>query len=87
MSDRIRFSLVAECRAKVRAVLPMASDADMAGFDALLVRDCIVTDDGEPHSELVAWVQRILNRSAGGAVAVPVCPVPKTGPAGAQVVL
>jgi glutathione S-transferase len=87
MSDRIRFSLIAECRDKVRAVLPMASAADMAGFDALLVRDCIVTDDGEPHPELVAWVQRILDRDAGGALAVPVSPVPKVGPAAAEVVL
>lgn len=86
MSDLITFSMMRDMRAKVRACLPMASDADMAGFEALVARDCVVTDDGAAHPELVAWVQRIIDRDSG-AVAVPVLPVPKTGPAGAEVAL
>ena len=85
MSERITFSMMTDMRAKVRAALPMARDADMAGFDVLVTRDCVVTDDGAPHPELVAWVQRILDRDAGDAVMVPVRPVPSTGPAGAEV--
>ncbi len=85
MSDVFRFSVMGDIRAKVRAVMRRASDADMQAFDVLLARDCVVTDGGSPHPELVAWVQRILDRDAGDAVAVPVLPVPKTGPAGAMV--
>lgn len=39
------------------------------------------------NPELMAWVQRILDRDAPGAMAVPVRPVPSKGPAGAEVVL
>ena len=85
MSDLIRFSMMGAMRAKVRAVLRGATDSDMDAFDVLVARDCVVTDDGEPHPELVAWVQRILDRRAGGAVAVPVVPKPVTGPVGAEV--
>lgn len=83
--DILRISLQQDYRARVRSVLPMASDTDMAGFDALLARDCVVADDGGPHPELLAWVRRILDRGAGSAVAVPVRPVPSKGPAGAEV--
>lgn len=87
MSDKSRFYLIGAYRARVRAVLRGTTDADMAGFEALVGQDCVVTDDGAAHPELVVWVQRIIDRDAGGAVAVPVVPVPKTGPAGAEVVL
>jgi hypothetical protein len=87
MSDLLRLSLIAEYRARVRALVPMARDADMADFDALLARDCVIRDDGAAHPELVDWVRRIIDRDAGGIVAMPVVPVPKTGPAGAEVAL
>ena len=86
MSDKTRIYLIAAYRARIRAALWQATEADMQGFDALVARDCVVTDDGAAHPEMVAWVQRIIDRDAGGAVAVPVVPVPKTGPVGAEVV-
>lgn len=87
MSEILRISLMSDYRSRVRSVLPMASDADMREFDALWARDCVVAADGGPHPELMAWVQRILDRDAPGAMAVPVRPVPSKGPAGAEVVL
>lgn len=86
MSDVFRISLRGNFRDRLRATLPGASADDLAAFDVLLARDCVVADDGSPHPELVAWVQAILDRDAGDAVPAPVRPVPKTGPAGAEVV-
>jgi len=85
MSDILRFSLRGEVLAKLRSTLPGVTAADLDAFDALVLRDCLLTDDGMPHPELVAWVQAILRRG-GGEVSVPVLPVPKMGPAGAEVV-
>lgn len=87
MSDVIRFGLRGEFLSKLRSTLPGVTLADLDVFDALVVRDCLLTDDGAPHPELVAWVQRILRRDGGGEVSAPVHPVPKMGPAGAEVVL
>lgn len=85
MSDILRFSLRDQFLAKLRATLPGLTLADLDAFDALVVRDCLLTDDGAPHPDLVAWVQAILRRGNGGAVPAPVRPVPKTGPVGAEV--
>lgn len=85
MSDVFRFSVMSDVRARVRAVLRGATEADMDAFEILLARDCMVTDDGQPHPELVAWVQRILDQGAGDAIAIPIVPKPVTGPAGAMV--
>jgi hypothetical protein len=87
MSDVIRFGLRGEFLSKLRATLPGVTLADLDVFDALVVRDCLLTDDGKPHPELVAWVEAILRRGDGGAVPAPVHPLPKMGPAGAEVVL
>lgn len=87
MSDILRFSQRGEFLTRLRATLPGVIVADLDAFDALVMRDCLLTDDGAPHPELVAWVQAILDRRAGGAVAMPVRPVPSKGPAGAEVVL
>jgi len=81
----LRFSLAGDFRDRLRRVLPGVTEADFAAFDVLVVRDCLVGDDGGAHPELVAWVEAILRRDEGGAVAVPVRPVPSKGPAGAEV--
>jgi hypothetical protein len=70
MSDVFRFGLNGDFRDRLRRCLPGVTDADLQAFEALLARDCIVTDDGAPHVELVAWVQHILDRR-GGAEPVP----------------
>ena len=85
MSDIIRFSLRDQFLQRMRATLPGITPADLDAFDALVVGDCLLTDDGQPHPYLVDWVRRILDRDAGQAVPAPVRPVPKTGPAGAEV--
>lgn len=85
MTDVFRFALTGDFQARLIAVLPGLTRSDLEAFSVLVVRDCLIGDDGGPHPELLAWVQRILDRRAGGAVAVPVVPVPKTGPAGAEV--
>lgn len=81
----LRFSLTGDFRDRLRRVLPGLNDADFAAFGVLVARDCLVGDDGGPHPELVAWVEAILRRGEGGAVPVPVRPVPMKGPAGAEV--
>lgn len=84
--DIFRMSLRSDFRDRLRRVLPGVTEADLASFDVLVVRDCLATDDGLPHPELVAWVTAILRRGEDGAVAVPVRPVPGKGPVGAEVV-
>jgi glutathione S-transferase len=88
MSDRNIYSAPPDFLARLRAILPGMTRADLEAFEALVVQDCVIADDGGAHPELVAWVQRILDRRAGGAVPVPVPvgPFPKTGPAAAEVV-
>lgn len=86
MSDIILFSLRDEFLARMRGILPGITGTDLAALDVLVLRDCLLADDGSPHPDLVAWVQRILDRDAGQAVPASVRPVPKTGPAGAEVV-
>ncbi len=86
MSDLIRIGLIGEFRARVLQIVPDATPADMAAFEALVARDCLVDDAGLPHPELVAWVQAILSRRGGAegvAAVVPVKPVP--GAAGALI--
>lgn len=86
MSDIIRFTLRDEFLARMRGILPGITSSDLEALDVLVVRDCLLTDDGSPHPELLVWVHRILDRDAGQAVPASVRPVPKTGPAGAEVV-
>jgi hypothetical protein len=86
MSDLLRISLVSGYRAGLKAILPRLSETDLAGFDALLARDAVVADDGSPHPDLVAWVRCVLRAGGGAACPVAGAPVPKTGPAGAEVV-
>lgn len=81
----LRFSLASDFRDRLRRVLPGVTEAEMAALDALITRDCLLTDEGLPHPELVAWVTAILRRGEDGAVAVPVRPVPGKGPVGAEV--
>lgn len=87
MSDLIRFSLRGVVLDKLRLILPGVTAADLDAFDALVVRDCLLTDDGAAHPEMVAWVQSILRRGGGGEVSAPVRPVPKMGPTAAEVVV
>lgn len=87
MSDLIRLSLSADFRAQIRRTLPGLTDSDLMDLEVLMVRDCLVTDDGAPHPALVAWVQAILARRGGAAgVMADVPPKPVPGEAGAQVV-
>jgi hypothetical protein len=85
MSDIVRFVAPPDFLARLLAILPGVTRADLEAFEVLVVRDCVIADDGAPHPELVAWVRAILDRRAGGAVCVPGVPVPKTDPAGAEV--
>lgn len=87
MSNLSRFSAPPDFLPRMQAILLGMTRADLEAFEVLVVRDCVIADGGGPHPELVAWVQRILDRRAGGAVPVPVPvgPVPKTGPAAAEV--
>ncbi len=87
MSDLIRLSLNADFRAQIRRTLPGLTDSDLVNLEVLLVRDCLVTDDGAPHPALVALVQAILDRRGGAAgVMADVPPKLVPGRAGAQLV-
>lgn len=86
MSDRNIYSAPPDFLPRLQAILPGMTRADLNAFEVLVVRDCVIADDGGAHPELVAWVQRILDRDAGDAIAVPVRPVPGKGPVGAEVV-
>lgn len=86
MSDRLRMFLAGDFQARLAAVLPGLTRTDLEAFGVLVVRDGLVTDDGAAHADLVAWVQRSLDRRGradGVPAVVPVRPLP--APAGALI--
>ncbi len=85
MSDLHRLSLAGDFRARIQRVLPGARETDFAALTVMIEADKLVSDAGDPHPAFVNWVAGILDRDAGEAMAVPVVPRPKTGPAGAEV--
>jgi hypothetical protein len=62
MSNLIRFALSGDYRARIKRLWPSATDADMADLDGLIATGRLIGADGGPHGELVAWVQRIMDR-------------------------
>ena len=85
MSDLHRFGIVGDFRARIARVLPGVTVADLAALDLLIARDRLISDAGAAHPDLMAWVQRILDRDLPGAAAVPVVPAPKPDLHGAEV--
>jgi hypothetical protein len=67
MSDLIRFALSGDYSARIRRLWPSATDVDMAELDGLIATGRLVDGDGGPHGELVAWVQRIMDRQGAPA--------------------
>ena len=89
MSDLFRFTIRSDYRAEILKIVPDALPVELQVLDVLVATDRMVADDGGPHPALVNWLAAIFDRRDGrdgAAVAVPVVPAPKTGPAGAEVV-
>lgn len=85
MSIRVRFLAGDDMVSRIRRVLPGARDADFAALAVMIDADKLLTAEGAAHPAFVNWVAGILDRDAGEPMAVPVVPMPKTGPAGAEV--
>lgn len=80
-----RWILPPDFVARVSALLPQATRADMEALGGLLDDGRVVAADGARHPDFVAWVAGVLRRGSGpdAGVPVPLAPAPKPAPAGA----
>lgn len=64
MSDLIRLSLSGDYRAQLVAMFPRVTAAQLLRFDDLAATDRLVSDDGEPHPALEAWIAGVIGSNA-----------------------
>ena len=62
MSHRITYAMPPEARAKLVAMFPRVSAANLMRFDDLVAADRLLTDDGQPTKALTEWVERVLTK-------------------------
>jgi hypothetical protein len=60
MSTLHRFILLPDYRARLVAMFPRVTAAQLMRFDDLVRSDRIIGDDGEPHPDLMAWVAAVI---------------------------
>ncbi len=71
MSILRRYYIRADYRARLVAVFPFVTAAQLMRFDDLVRSDRLLADDGTPHLELEAWSAAVLRGGPdGGAVPV-----------------
>lgn len=86
MSQIIRHFLTTDCRARIAAILPDATEADFRWLQRIVAADGLLQEDGKPHPAFVGWVQAILDRRDGAAGMAAVVPAkPEPGGAGAMI--
>jgi hypothetical protein len=89
MSDLIRLALPVDYADRIAAMVRRLSVPARVALDDLIARDLLVTDDGAPQPEFVAWVARLLaggfDGDAAGLVPAP-APVAPHGHSGAALV-
>jgi len=62
MSHRILYAMPPEARAKLVAMFPRLTPANLMRFDDLVQSDRLLTDDGQPTKALTEWVERVLTK-------------------------
>lgn len=61
MSHRITYAM--PDRAKLIAMFPGITPANLMRFDDLVAADRLLTDDGQPTKALTEWVERVVKRN------------------------
>ena len=59
MSHRYTFAITPDARAKLMAMFPGITPANLIRFDDLVQADRLLTDDGKPTQALVDWVKAV----------------------------
>lgn len=59
-----RFLAPVDLLDRVRAMVPRATDADIAALAVMVPADKLLSDDGKPHPAFVNWLAGILERRA-----------------------
>jgi hypothetical protein len=80
MSDLIRLSLLSDYRARLVAMFPRVTAAQLMRFDDLVATDRLVTDDGAPHRALEDWLHAVIGDAPPEAVLAGLPPAPKPVP-------
>ena len=62
MSHRITYAMPPEARAKLVAMFPGITPANLMRLDDLVAADRLLTDEGKPTQALVDWVTRVLTK-------------------------
>jgi len=60
MSHRITYAMLPEARAKLIAMFPRITPANLMRFDDLVAADRLLTDDGKPTKALTEWVAAVM---------------------------
>lgn len=80
MSDLHRFSLLPDYRARLIAMFPQVTAAQLMRFDDLCAADRLLTDEGEPTKALEGWVQSVIGKEPPEAVLAGLPPAPRPVP-------
>jgi hypothetical protein len=59
MSHRHIFTIAPDARAKLLAMFPRITPANLIRFDDLVAADRLLTDEGKPTQALVDWVKAV----------------------------
>lgn len=80
MSDLYRFALLPDYRARLIAMFPQVTPAQLMRFDDLARTDRLLTDAGEATEALVAWIQSVIGKEPPEAVLAGLPPAPRPVP-------
>lgn len=76
----LRFSVAADYRARLVAMFPRVTPAQLMRFDDLVRADRLLSDDGQPSRALQDWVQAVIGDEPPEAVLAGLPPAPRPLP-------
>ena len=66
MSHRITYTMPPEARAKLVAMFPGTTPANLIRLDDLVASDRLLTDEGKPTKALIEWVASLVAKEVQG---------------------
>ena len=79
--SELQFSVLRpDYRARLVAMFPCVTAAQLMRFDDLVRTDRLLADTGEPHPALEAWVQSVIGKEPPEAVLAGLPPSPRPVP-------
>ena len=83
--DILRLSLLSDYRARLVAVFPRVTAAQLLRLDDRARADRLVGDDGHPTKALEEWVQAVIGDEPPEAVLAALPPAPEPVPGGSEI--